>query len=167
VPMGFYETPVRRLWLVRAGGLLALMIAFALIPTLVPLDTTGGFVPYGFAVGCAAAALYCVRRSRRTPKGEVVHAMPAAATPAERRRMYRGLLWVSFLCFPLLSGLTAMELIPLESGETHEATLWNLLIPIYRLLGFWPTVLAPLILGIACGAIFAWKLRALSRAVAQ
>jgi len=161
--MGVYETPVRRLWLVRAGGLFVLVIAFALIPTLVPLEATGRFVPYGFAVGCAAAALYCIRRSRRTPKGEVVHALPAAAPPAERRRMYRGLLLVSFVCFPLLSGLTAMELLPLESGETHEATLWKLLVPIYQLLGFWPTVLAPLLLGTVCGVVFAWKLRALPK----
>jgi hypothetical protein len=161
--MGFYETPVRRLWLVRGVGLLVLTAAFTVIPLLVQLDTMGRFACYGFAVGCAAAALYCIRRARRTPKGEVVYALPAAAPPEEQLRMYRGLLWVSFVCFPLLSAAVVYELKPLEAGETDRARLWAPLVPIYEHFGFWPAVLSPLLFGAVCCAVFAWKIRALSK----
>ncbi|HEX5137033.1 MAG TPA: hypothetical protein VFY93_08685 [Planctomycetota bacterium] len=161
--MGFYETPVRRLHLVRAGGLFVLAVAFALVPILVRLDTMGLVACYGFTVGCAIAALVCIRRARRTRKGEVAYAFPAAAPPGEQLRMYRGLLWVSFVSFPLLSAAVAYELNRLESGQTGRATLWAPLVPIYERFGFWAAVLSPLLLAALCCAVLAWKIRALSR----
>jgi hypothetical protein len=162
--MGFYETPLRRLRLVRAGSLFVLAVAFALIPSWAALDAAGVALSYAAAGGCFLAALFCVWWSRRTPDDSVVYAVPGRAPPAVQIRFYRQMLWTSVAAFPLLAAIVACELHDLESGAKDRARIWEPLVPIYERLGFWPAVLAPVLLGAACCAVFAVKLRKLTSA---
>lgn len=160
--MGFYETPLRRLRLVRAGGLLVLAIAFALIPSWAALDAFGAAFGYAAAGGCLLAAILNVWWSRRTPDDRVVYAVPGRAPPAVQIRFYRQMLWTSVVAFPLLTAAMAYELHRLESGAEDRVRVWAPLVPVYERLGFWPAVVAPLLLGAACCAVFAGKLRKLA-----
>jgi hypothetical protein len=163
VRMGFYETPLRRLRLVRAGGLCVLAIAFLVIPFLVELDTFGRIFGYGAATACILAALVNVWWSRRTPPERVIFALPGSAPPSVQLRFYRQMVWVSVVAFPVLSAAVAYELHELQSGAKDRARLWAPLVPVYERLGFWPAVLAPLLLGALCCTVFLVKIRKLAR----
>lgn len=165
--MGFYETPLRRLRLVRAGAALVLAIAFAVIPFVAQLDTFGRVLSYASSGACVLAALVYVLWSRRTPPEKIVVAFPAHAPPSEQRRLYRRMLWASVVAFPVLTATVAYELHQLESGKKDRARLWAPLVPIYEHLGFWPTVLAPLLLGAVCCVVFVVKLRKLARTASR
>ncbi|MCK6461549.1 MAG: hypothetical protein L6Q95_16835 [Planctomycetes bacterium] len=161
--MGFYETPLRRLRLVRAGGLVVLAIAFAVIPSWAALDTFGAVFGYAAAGGCLLAALFNVWLARRTPEGKLVHATPDHAPPAEQLRLYRRMILCSVVAFPVLAAAVAYELHQLESGAKDRVRIWAPLVPVYERLGFWPTVIAPLLLGTVCCAVFVSKTRKLTR----
>lgn len=160
--MGFYETPVRRLRLVRACCALVLAVAFGVIPFVAELDPPGRIFSYALSGACLLAAALYVLWSRRTPPERTVVAFPEHAPLSERPRLYRRMLWVSAVAFPLVAASVAYELHQLETGA-ENVRIWAPLVPAYEHLGYWPTVLAPLVLGAVCCAVFLVKLRKLSR----
>jgi hypothetical protein len=69
----------------------------------------------------------------------------------------------SAIAFPVLSFMTACELHRLRPGAADRATLWAPPVLIYKLIGYWPTVLSVPLLGIGCCKIFIGKLRRVSK----
>lgn len=164
--MGFHETPLRRLRLVRAGGLCVLAIAFFVIPFVVEPDTFGRIFCYAAAGVCALAALFNVWWSRRTPPERIIFALPAAAPPSVQLRFYRQMVWMSVVAFPALTAAVAYELHEPGSGAKDRARLWTPLVRVYEHLGFWLAVLAPLLLGVVCCTVFLVKIRKLAKGLA-
>lgn len=73
-------------------------------------------------------------------------------------RYYKRVLILLPIVFGLLSLLTAYELSRLENGTTDHANLWLPLAVLYEHLGYWPTVLASIVLAwIFC--LFIWRKR--------
>lgn len=159
--MSFHETPLRRLHLVRAWGLLALAIGLGGFSFAPVVDAEGKVYCYVGAGICALMALFNFWRARRTPAEAIVTTNPDLAPVPEQIHYYRRMLWVSLIAFPGLAAFVASDLQQLESGAAERVRIWAPLVPIYERFGFWPTVLAPILLGLVCCGAFVFKLRKL------
>ena len=108
---------------------------------------------------CALLGFLNLVLARRTPAEALVTTIPDRAPVPAQLRYYRRMLWLSLVAFPVMSALVAYELHELESGAADSVRLWAPLGALYERFGYWPAVLAPIFLGIACAALFVFKLR--------
>jgi hypothetical protein len=160
--MSCYETPVRRLRVVRACSLCVLALGIGCLPLLIEPDESGCIFCFAIVAGCVGAGLVYLWLAQRTPPSETVTFFPDRAAPAEQARYHRRMLWVSAVGVPLLSFVTAYELHQLESGATDRVHIWASLALIYEHFGYWPTLISLPLLGVRCCAIFIGKLRKLN-----
>ncbi len=160
--MSFFETPVRRLRVVRACGLFALAIGIGCLPLLTKLDEMGRAIWIAMVGGCIAAGLANLWLARRTPPNETVIHYAFVTAPAEQVHHFRHLLWTSAIAFPLLYFVTVYEFHRLNSGVMVRVQIWWPVAFIYEHFGYWPTVIFLPVLGVCCCAVFVKKLRKLS-----
>jgi len=151
--MSFHVTPLRRLRIVCGCGLLVLALGSAGVSFTPTIDAEGRVLCYAGAGLCALLGFLNLWWARRTPAEAMVTVIPDRAPVSEQVRYYRRMLWLSLIAFPALSALSAYELHELESGAADSVRLWAPLAFLYERLGYWPTVLAPMALGLACAAL--------------
>jgi hypothetical protein len=160
--MSFYETPLRRLRIVRACGLFLVALVIGMLPFILELDRKG-------IIGCYAGGGFCMLLgilnlwlARRTSSDEIVTDIPERAPVPAQIRYYRTVFWLSLVSFPVMTIWVAYDLHQLESGAAENARIWAPLVPIYEHFGYWPTVLSLLLLGLGCCVLLAFKIRKLT-----
>jgi hypothetical protein len=160
--MSFYETPLRRLRIVRACGLLLVALVIGMLPFVLDLDregTIGSYVGGGF---CMLLGLLNLWLARRTGSDDIVTEIPERAPVPAQIRYFRQGFWLSAISFPVMTIWVAYDLHQLESGAVKDVRIWAPLVPIYEHLGYWPTVLSLLSLGLVCCVFLAFKIRKLT-----
>jgi hypothetical protein len=157
--MSFDETPLRRLRIVRACGLLIVALVIGMLPFALDLDREG-------IIGCYAGCGFCMLLgilnlwlARRASPDEFVSESPERAPVPVQIRYYRRALWISAITFPVMTIWVAYDLHQSETGAAANVQIWAPLVPIYEHFGYWPTVLSPLLLGVACCVFLAFKIR--------
>jgi len=160
-----FKTPARRLHFIYAYGCLAIVVVMLLLPFLVPIDETGMILGLMFVGVLLSKSAWHFFRAFRTPSrkqvmpmGELVKRLPTSSQIV----YYRRVLWISGIAFPLMAALLAFDLHRLETGEVNRVSIWIPIVPIYQYLGYWPSVLSPLVFGVICGGALALKIRKLS-----
>jgi hypothetical protein len=159
--MNFFETPARRLCIVRACGLFVVALGIGLFPFLVDIDKEGQLFCFAGAGFCLLLGALNVWWARRTPPDETVTAIVDRAPVPAQIRYYRRVLWLSAITFPLMTVWVAYDLSELESGRADDVTIWAPLVPIYANFGYWPTVLSLFLTGVCCCVLFSVKIRKL------
>ncbi len=160
--MSFFETPIRRLCLVRAGGFFALALGFAGFSFAPDVDNWGRHFCYASTGVCLFLSLFNFWKARRTPADSVVTTIPDRAPVPVQILFFRRMLWFSAIAFPALTVWAGYDLHQLEIGAEKEVGIWGPLVPIYEHFGYWPAVALCPILGIVCCAVFIQRLRKLT-----
>jgi hypothetical protein len=160
--MSFFETPTRRLHVVRAFGSLVLAIAIGALSLMPDVDYFGRIFCLSLAAFCALMVALNLWRARRAPSLATVTPIPDRAPILAQVRLFRQMLWISIIAFPVMTAWVAYDLKQLEVGNAKHAEIWAPLVPIYHYLGYWPTVGSLAGLGVACCAVFVYKIRKLT-----
>lgn len=160
--MSFYETPLRRLRIVRACGLLIVALVIGLLPFVLDLDEEGVIFCYAGGGFCMLLGMLNLWLARRASPDETVTEIPERAPVPAQIRYYRRAFWLSAITFPVMTIWVAYDLHQLESGAAKNVRIWAPLVPIYEHLGYWPTVLSLLLFGVGCCVILAFKIRRLT-----
>jgi len=161
--MGFYETPVRRLCIVRACGLFVVGTAIGVFSFFEKGETLGRVFCYAGVAFCGLLGLLNLWWARRARPSATVTVISDRASTCAQIRLCQRMLWLSLIAFPVMAIWVVYDLHQLESGVVNSVQIWAPLVPIYTYLGYWPTVLTLPLLGIICCVIFAIKLRKLDR----
>src|ERR1035437_9504333 len=98
-PVSFYDTPLRRLCLVRAVGCLVLGAGIFVLLWLPSVDATGKQFVLIMEGGWSLGAIYNFWRWRRASPQAVVTMMPDRAPVPVQFRYYRGVMWVGIIAF--------------------------------------------------------------------
>ena len=159
--MRFYETPVRRLCIVRACGLLVLALGIAAFSFAPDVDAQGRIFCYAAVGLCVLMGLFNLWRARRSAPGATVTPIPDRAPIPVQIYYFRRMLLLSAIAFPIMTIWVAYDLHQLESRAVERVTIWAPLVPIYEHFGYWPTVISLPVLGIVCCGAFIYKLRKL------
>jgi hypothetical protein len=160
--MGFFQTPARRLHIVRACGSLVLAVVIGAFSFTPDVDYTGRIICLALAGLCVLMTFFNLWRARRTPSSATVTRIPALAPISVQAQLYRRLFWLSVIAFPIMTAGVAYDLYQIENGHAERAEIWAPLVPIYEHLGYWPTVASLIGLGIACCTVFIVKSRNLT-----
>jgi hypothetical protein len=160
--MSFYETPVRRLCIVRAICFFVLALGIGAFSFAPAVDAEGRIFCYAGAGLCALIGLFNLWRARRSDPDAAVTPIPDRAPIPIQISYFRRMLLVSVIAFPILTVWVAYDLRQLETGAVERVTIWAPLVPIYEHFGYWPTVISLPVLGIVCCAVFIYKLRKLT-----
>lgn len=164
------KTPARRFHFICAFGLLTVALAISSLPLLVPLDRTGdAMVLVLVAAALARSIWHFVKALRSSPRTYIVHiaAVVKRLPKSSQIRHFRRKLWIAAAAFTVMTTWLAIELYRLETGAINEALAWAPLAFIYSSFGYWPAVLSSALLGIACCAMFAKKIRTLSNEISR
>jgi hypothetical protein len=161
--MSFFETPERRLYIVRACGLFVLALAIGALSLAPNVDEQGRVFCYALSGLCGLMGLFSLWRARRSSPKATVTLIPERAPIRDQVRQVRRMLWLSVVAFPVMTAWIAYDLHRLESGTVRSVSIWAPLIPVYEHLGYWPTVLSLPVLGTICCAVFIYKLRRITR----
>ena len=162
--MSFYETPVRRLCIIRACGLFVLALALGAFSFAPDVDEQGKLFCYGLAGLCLLLGLFNLWRARRASPQATVTTIPDRASVSSQIRYYRRMWWVAFIGFPMLTASDAHDLNQLESGAVSNVRLMEPVTAIYENFGYWPAVLSVPIAGLICCAVFTYKISRLKAA---
>jgi hypothetical protein len=161
--VSFFVTPLKRLRFLRAACALFLAAVFFGCSLLPAVTAWGRIACYAMAGGCVLYALLFLHLARRTPRDRTIGKDPRTLPLADRIRSHRKAKFVSLVAFPALSALTAWQLYGVEFAGEPETRIWAPLALIYNHLGYWPAVLAPLIVGVVAHETAAYQLRAAMR----
>ena len=77
----------------------------------------------------------------------------------DKLKYYLSLMALTFFAFGLLTWLTHMELVKLESGTADAVMVWAPIAWLYKIAGFWPAVLIMPLLGAWVMRIFFLKMK--------
>jgi len=158
--VNFFETPARRLRMVRAWGLFVVALIIGLLPLFLDIDE-GKWFCFGGAGFCLLLGMLNAWWARRTASNAIVFAIPDHAPVSVQLSYYRRALWLSAITFPIMTVWLAYDLDQLESGRTDHVDMWAPLVPIYDTFGYWPTVLSLFLLGVGCCVLMVVKIRKL------
>jgi hypothetical protein len=161
--MGFYETPHRRLRIIRACGNFVLAGVIAALPIFVSVDTLGHAFCFAVVTIFTLIGAVNLRLSQRTASDATVTLIPDRAPILEQVRYFRRYLWLSALSFPLMTIWIAHDLHQLEIGAMKEVRIMAPVGFLYEHFGYWTAVLYVPVLGLLCCAFFMLRLRKLSR----
>src|SRR5262245_40389052 len=101
--MNFFETPLRRLRIVRACGFLILALVIGLLPFVMEVDKEGALFGYAGAGFCVLLGMLNFWLARRTSPDEIVTKIPERMPVPVRLNYYRRMGWLSAFLFPTLT----------------------------------------------------------------
>jgi hypothetical protein len=99
--MSFYETPVRRLCIIRACGLFVLALAIGAFSFAPDVDAEGRIFCYAGAGLCALMGLFNLWRARRSDPDATVTSIPDRAPIPAQISYFRRMLLLSAIAFPI------------------------------------------------------------------
>jgi len=157
------EAPLRRVRLFRGYGALVVAVVLGAVLWLAPVQSPS---PAVYAIVVSSIAVFGVQQlwqARRTVR-DAVAKLPPALDPNslpidDRLRLFRRQLLIGAIVSPLLSVITAVELQRLESCDGGRVTIWAPLAFLYEYFGYWPAVLAPLVVGGTISTLLIARLR--------
>lgn len=160
--MSFFQTPLRRMYVVHAVGMLVLAIAMIAFSTLDDyVDSDGRIFAYALAGLCVAGGIVSIWRAYQAPAGAFA-VLPEHGPPSAQVQHYRRALGLSAVAFPVATAVVACDLHRLEWGAVTSVSIWEPFATVYRHFGFWPAVLAVPLLGLVCSTVLLIRLRGLS-----
>ncbi len=156
--MDFDKTPARRYYFGKGIALCVAAAVLLLIPNIVDIDKFGRIFTYALAGLILLMAIYNFWRYKKSHQDSIVYENLATAPSNLQLKYFKKIMILSYFVFPAISVLAAWELKSLDSGRVENVNLWFPLGLIYEHMGYWPTVISPLCLGIICIVIFKWKI---------
>ncbi len=151
--MSFYDTPVRRLRVVRGCGAFVLALGIGCVPLFIDLDEFGRVACCAAVAFGAGAGLVYLWLAKRTPASETIREFPRLGPPAQQIRYFRRALWIIAVVFPAGSAMIAYDLHRLESSAAEHVTTWEPAALIYSRFGYWPAVSTFPVFGVVCCAL--------------
>ena len=159
--MSFYETPVRRLSIVRACGCFVLSVVLVVLPFVIAADSFGCVFLFALAGFCLILGVLNLRQAQRTSPLDIFTVIPDHAPKSEQVRHFRRVLWLSIVAYPILTMWTVHDLNRLESGPAENVWILGPIAAVYEWFGYWPAVMAVPALGLFCICVMIHRLRAL------
>jgi len=159
--MSFYDTPVRRLEIVRACKSFVVAGALVFLSLLIRLDELGRILCFVLVTTFVPSGAFQLWSARQTSSDAAVTLFPHRAPVPEQVRFCRPSLWLSAFVFPVLAIWVAYDLHQLETGAVDHVRLVAPLGFVYEHFGYWTAVLAMPVLGLLCCAVFGLGLRKL------
>lgn len=156
--MSFYESPIRRLSIIKGVGLCGVSVAIVVTAVISSVDLLGYLFMFSFAGGCLLLGIYNLWAGLKARSDDFVTIIPEYAFEPEQKLYFHSVLWLLSIGFPVISVWTVYELNCLEDGNGDGILLFPVL-TIYQHYGYWPAVITMPTIGGACILIVALRIR--------